>query len=279
MRSLGNFHRFRRARGQSLDLIRQLALAERPDLFLTDFEPLTALAAESLRVPCVSVDNQHRFCHPLGPEFPLYLRVYARLVGQFVRRWIRGPQECIVAVFHPCPESRYYRRVEAMVRSHIVRREPTRGDHVVLYGHGEVGRRMARVAATVGEQFVAYGFDGPAYDNIKYRPTSDEGFASDLASAKGVLAMAGQQLIGEARYFGKPMLVVPMPGQYEQDINAYYVRTQAIGDWCSIGQFTAEKIKAFLQQPAARGRPANGVDEVLRFLETGNGRIPAEASA
>src|SRR5262245_65242427 len=35
-----NFVRFMRNRAASLDTIRQLALAERPDLFITDFEPL-----------------------------------------------------------------------------------------------------------------------------------------------------------------------------------------------------------------------------------------------
>src|SRR5262245_60321814 len=69
-----NLARYLRERHESLDLIRQLALSDRPDLFITDFEPLTALAAASLGVPCASVDNQHRFCDPLGPGFPLYLR-------------------------------------------------------------------------------------------------------------------------------------------------------------------------------------------------------------
>ncbi len=114
--SLGNFCRYLKRRRQSLDYVRQLALAERPDLFITDFEPLTALAAASLRIPCVSIDNQHRFCHPLGADFPLFLQLYSRLTGEFVRRWIKRPLLCIVAVFHRCPASRQYERVDVLVR-------------------------------------------------------------------------------------------------------------------------------------------------------------------
>src|SRR5262245_33565782 len=40
-RTCCNFVRYLRRRSASLDLIRQLALSERPDLMLTDFEPLT----------------------------------------------------------------------------------------------------------------------------------------------------------------------------------------------------------------------------------------------
>src|SRR5687767_8091498 len=40
IRSVCNFWRYLSRRRESLDLIRQLAIAERPDLFITDFEPL-----------------------------------------------------------------------------------------------------------------------------------------------------------------------------------------------------------------------------------------------
>jgi uncharacterized protein (TIGR00661 family) len=160
-RTAWDFGGFLRRRRASLDLIRQMALDERPDLFLTDFEPLTALAAASLRAECVSIDNQHRFCHPLGRDFPLYLQAYGRMAGEFVRRWIKRPRECIVAVFHHCPESRHYRHVDALMRQRITQLEPAAGNHVLLYARGGLGRRMAEAASTVDARFVAYGCEGP----------------------------------------------------------------------------------------------------------------------
>jgi uncharacterized protein (TIGR00661 family) len=271
IRSLNNFACYFRRRRDSLDFIRQLAIADHPDLFITDFEPLTALAADSLQVPCVSVDNQHRFCHPLGREFPRRLRLYGRLAGQFVRRWIHKPWQCIVAVFHPCPPNRRFHRVEALLRDRLAQLKPTEGGHVLLYGRGELGRRIARIASTVAERFVAYGCDGVAAANIECKPTSYEGFARDLASCRAVLSTAGQQLIGEAQFFGKPLLVVPIPRQHEQEINAHYARQQGIGDYCPIERLTGDRIRAFLERTFVGRNAVNGVDQVIKLLEIAHG--------
>ncbi len=264
--TLRNVVDYLKKRRESLDLIRQLALAERPDLFITDFEPLTALAASSLGTACASVDNQHKFCAPLSSEFPLSLRIYGRLAGAFVRRWIKGPHWCIVAVFHQCPASPHYQRVNSLLRDRMAALKPTTEGHVLLYGRGELGRRMARVAAAIPEQFIAYGCDGEAADNIRHKPTSYDEFAADLASCKAVVCTGGQQLIGEASYFGKPLLVVPIPNQHEQEINARYVRLERIGEWCPIGRLSAERVRDFLRQTYLTKPPANGVDQTLELL-------------
>src|SRR5262245_52408583 len=45
-----NLLRYMHTRCESFDVVRQLAIAEQPDLFVTDFEPITAMAAASLRI-------------------------------------------------------------------------------------------------------------------------------------------------------------------------------------------------------------------------------------
>jgi UDP:flavonoid glycosyltransferase YjiC (YdhE family) len=77
--------------------------------------------------------------------------------------------------------------------------------------------------------------------------------------------------MGEARYFGKRMLVVPMPNQHEQEINARYARLGGIGDYCSIADLTGDRIIKSLKQPVANGQGANGVDQVLDLLGIGYG--------
>jgi uncharacterized protein (TIGR00661 family) len=266
-----NLGHYLRTRRRSLDDIRQLALAQRPDLFITDFEPLTALAADSLKIPCVSVDNQHRFCEPLGSGFPRSLEWYGWMAGQFVRRWIKGPRQCIVAVFHDCPPNRHFRRVDALVRDCIARVEPTDGEHVLVYGRSEIGRRMAEVAATVPARFIAYGCDGPSAANIEYKRASYDEFAADLASSRAVVALAGHQIISEARYFGKPLLVVPMPNQHEQAINAHYARRGGLADYVTLDRLSAEDFHKVLQRGICRMRPANGIAETLDLIGIGHG--------
>jgi uncharacterized protein (TIGR00661 family) len=266
-----NFVRFMRGRRESIDLIRQTALAERPDLFITDFEPLSAIAADSLGAECISVDNQHRFCEPLGAGFPLHLRAYGRLAGEFVERWIKQPWQCIVAVFHRCPASRKYRYVDALLRRQFSQVAPSDGDQILLYAKGPLGVRMAQIASTTRACFIAYGTKGVPADNIEYKDASSDAFINDLASCRGVLCSAGQQLIGEARYFGKPILVIPMPGQHEQEINARYAHLEGIGDYSPINHLTSTLIEQTFHRPPAVSRPGNGVDQVLDLLKIGHG--------
>jgi uncharacterized protein (TIGR00661 family) len=262
-----NFTSFVRYRDESLDLIRQLALAERPDLFITDFEPLTAQAAASLGIPCASVDNQHKFCAPMEDGLPRSLRLYSRLAGAFVARWIKNPRPCIVAVFHHCPPTARFHRVNTLLRDRMARLKPTAGDHVLIYGRQSIGEQMARAAASVRKRFIVYGCDGPPFDNLEYKPISYDEFAADMASCKAVICTAGQQLIGEAAYFGKPVLVVPIPCQHEQSINAHFARLDGLGDYCPADQLSSSRIERFLRQEF-RKRPAiNGLDQTIELLD------------
>jgi len=261
---------FARRKG-SVELIVETARSEHPDLFITDFEPVTAIAAFIQRTPCVSLDNQHRFCHPLESFFPLYLHWYCAAAGIFVRQWIKQTSLNIVAAFHDCPPSPSYRSVSAMVRSEIANKKPRHGQHVLIYARTSIGQRIVRLATGVAAPFVAYGFDGPPAPNLVYRPLDYGGFADDLASCRAVICLAGQQLLAEARFFGKPVLAIPMPNQHEQEINARYVRAEGLGDFCPIGSLTGERIIRFLDQRFAPKKRPNGVDQVLDLLRLGYG--------
>jgi uncharacterized protein (TIGR00661 family) len=269
--TLRNFRIFLRSRQRSIDFILQMARCEQPDLFITDFEPLTCLAAAALRIPCVSLDNQHRFCHPLESNFPSYLRWYCAAAGVFVRRWIKQTYLNIVAAFHRCPPSNCYRSVDAIIRGELATKPAYDGDHLLVYARQSLGRRIAQSASRVPETFYVYGFDGPPADNLHYRPYSYLGFAQDLASCRAVICQAGQQMLAEAGYFGKPALAIPMPNQHEQEINARYVRREGLGDFCPIGSLTSARIQRFLGRPAMFTRRPNGVEQVLDLLRIGYG--------
>jgi UDP:flavonoid glycosyltransferase YjiC (YdhE family) len=67
--------------------------------------------------------------------------------------------------------------------------------------------------------------------NLRYRPFSEQGFIDDLASARGVIAGGGFTLMGEAVYLHKPMLAVPVGGQFEQVLNSRYLALESFGTW------------------------------------------------
>ncbi len=58
--------------------------------------------------------------------------------------------------------------------------------------------------------------------NLELRPRSNEGFIEALRTARGVVAGGGFSLLSEAVYLGKPILSIPLRGQFEQTMNARY---------------------------------------------------------
>ena len=67
--------------------------------------------------------------------------------------------------------------------------------------------------------------------NLRFLPFSEDRFIADLATSRAVIAGGGFTLMGEAVFLGKPMLAVPLAGQFEQMLNARYLEREGYGMW------------------------------------------------
>jgi uncharacterized protein (TIGR00661 family) len=56
--------------------------------------------------------------------------------------------------------------------------------------------------------------------NLTFHRVHDQHFLQDMASCKGLVCTAGFEAVCEAMYLGKPVMVIPIKGQYEQACNA-----------------------------------------------------------
>jgi uncharacterized protein (TIGR00661 family) len=56
--------------------------------------------------------------------------------------------------------------------------------------------------------------------NLSFHRVHDQNFLRDMAACKGLVSTAGFESICEAMYLGKPVMVIPVQGQYEQACNA-----------------------------------------------------------
>src|SRR3546814_17961876 len=65
-------------------------------------------------------------------------------------------------------------------------------------------------------------------DNLDFRAPSVQGFIDDVAGCRAVLSTAGNQLIGEALHFGKPVLALPEPA-LEQRLKASMPERMGVG--------------------------------------------------
>ena len=224
----------------------------RPDVVVTDFEPLSALYARSMLVPLVSVDNINMLvrCHHddaiVGGELADF--VLARAI---TRAMIPTAGDYVVTTFFR-PHILWGRTtlVPPIVRPEVVDAAPTRGEHLLVYSSGNHGLIDALRAAGVPAR--VYGMRGAAGSGedgaISYRPRSDAGFLDDLRTARAVITGGGFSLLSEAIFLRKPVLSVPLHGQFEQLMNARYLQREGYG-MCAPAAGPAELAEFLVRLP------------------------------
>ena len=81
-------------------------------------------------------------------------------------------------------------------------------------------------------KFTAYGkdYENKTINNISYRKISPD-FIKELAKAKAVIGTAGFTLISESIYLKKPYFAIPLKGQFEQTLNALFIKQAQLGDY------------------------------------------------
>lgn len=82
--------------------------------------------------------------------------------------------------------------------------------------------------------------------NVTFYLLNDKLFLEQMANCKGLLSTAGFESICEAMYLGKPVLVMPVKGQYEQACNALDAVHSGAG--ISANHFDFLKFESFLQE-------------------------------
>lgn len=246
----------------------------RPDLLVTDAEIFTPLVAWWLRIPYISLDNLHVLTHcsverPPGHECEYW---NTRAV---IRTYSFGARRYLISSFIPAPV-RYGPTVmlPPVLRQRIYQIAPSRNPYLVAYfGAGGGAEHMQRALESFAELPTrAYGF--PITGNrgpVTYKKISAEEFLQDLAGCAGVVATSGHSLISECLYLQKPMLLLPVAGQFEQLLNAFHVRRLGVGDYVSSALTTAE-LEAFCgrlpeYERALARQPRPSLEPVLDAVE------------
>lgn len=217
---------------QNEELFRRFFEPFEPDLVISDFEPFSAWWAWRNRIPFISIDHEHMLtlCKLEHPIKNLFSRLTANVVTEL---HYRGAAAYIIVNFFEAP----LRLDSAILAPPIVRpvvqeMQSSKGEHIVMYSTtGENEEQLRDTLSKFGRQgFRIYGFNKDAtYKNCIFKSRSTEGFLQDLASARGVIASAGFSLISECMHLKKKMLLLPLVGQYEQIINAYYAERLGLG--------------------------------------------------
>lgn len=220
------------------------------NLVISDSEAWTHRTAQRLRIPRISFDHVGimAYCRPhfaaadqlRGPRDALG---YLYLMGQ--------PERALVSSFYPAPPRRPTTSlVGAILRDDILSAQPRTGEYLLAYfNKGEHQFRVDTERALRGlkQPVIVYGTPRRGVDgNLDFRAPSREGFVQDHSGCRAVICTAGNQLISEAIYLAKPLLVLPEDA-VEQRLNAVAVTDLRVGMMGSLERLTTAHILEFLE--------------------------------
>jgi len=253
------------------------------DLAITDFDPVIPRAARKAGVPCIAVDHQSMFAACDLSALPPYLRSYSWAAAYAVNAVTGCATTRLVSAFYRPPLRRRagdVERVGVMLRPEMRRLTPERGDHLCVYVRRHFPDNFLEGLRATGLPVRIYGLGKAGRrDNVTFCAVDAVRFLEDLASCRALVCTAGNQLVGEAFWLGKPVLGIPEQGNTEQRINAWFLDRTPGGQSMPIRDFSESSLGDFLERfegSAAPGRRFD-LDGTEATLEAIRRRISTDA--
>lgn len=241
---LSNLRRLPKELGATKHAVHDLVRDFKPDLVISDFEPVSGIVAARHRLPLISLDNQHIFTN-CEVKYPKRFAKEALVNKVVIAAYLPHISETLITCFyHPKIRKPNTYLFPPILREKILARRPSKEDHVLVYQTASGDDTIVKVLKNAGLKFVFYGCNKDLRDgNVLHKKFSEDGFIRDLASCRFVIANGGLSLLCEALHLGKPVLSVPIAGQFEQIANAYYLDKLGYGKYYST--LTPSKIVSF----------------------------------
>jgi uncharacterized protein (TIGR00661 family) len=253
----------------------------RPDLFISDFEPSVARAAKQCGRKLLSIDNQHRFAYVDMIELPWFLRLYGWGCGLAAKMMVPRPDHWIISTFHFDKIKVRGQKVtltNGLLRKDVAEEQIQSYKYVLVYLRDSISDKVLNAIKDLDESFIVFGAsDTPLKQELERKDNFDfylpsPIFTHYLATCKAVISTAGNQLLTEARYYGKPVVFIPEPGQYEQSINAHYACKLNLGHYLDPDLISETSMRMSLTATTLRlrlpYRVPNGVDKVVEVIRS-----------
>ena len=227
------------------------AIPERAfDAVVTDFETLAHLYGKLNKLPVINIDNMsvitrcdhHALNIPASYGFDI--AVAAAITEAKV---LASTHYLITTFFYPPFLARAKNnthlfppilRAEIFKMGAAIRRgEITPGDEVLVYHTSATFAPLLDALEAAGVRCNVYGFDPAKYAgkfrHVTVKPRDRDMFFHDFARARAVITGGGFSLMSESVFLGKPVLSLPLEGQFEQILNALYLEHLGYGLHCA----------------------------------------------
>jgi uncharacterized protein (TIGR00661 family) len=203
------------------------------------------------------------------------------MMSMAVRAHHRGQRRTIISSFFHAPLKAGFGnavQVGPLLRPEVVATRPSDGEHLVSYFRTATPPRVLDMLKATGRPVKVYGLGPrPADGPLTFCPLDETTFVRDVASCAALVGAAGNQTLGEALYFGKPVLALPEESHHEQLINAHFLRHMGAGEFATLEEVERSHLSRFLDRleefRGALGQYLGRIDgtptavaEIRRFL-------------
>ena len=132
-----------------------------------------------------------------------------------------------------------------VIRDKILKANVSVKNHVVVYQSTEKYQKLLKVLKKIDQKFIVYGYNiAKKEKNLTFKKFDEQSFIKDLVSCKAVICNGGFTLISEAVYLGKPLLVLPITGHFEQVLNGINVKKRRAGEF--VKKLSVQNVERFL---------------------------------
>ncbi|MBU2523404.1 MAG: hypothetical protein KKE23_03900 [Nanoarchaeota archaeon] len=229
--------------------IRRIMKTFKPDIIISDFEPISSLISFFSGIPLISIDNQHMLTN-CKIEYPKKYRNNFFLSNFIVKAYLaRADYFLITSFYHPeIIQSKKEKTFlfPPILGKGVLKLKPGNGNFILAYLTGKEDNEIFNELKKINEKVIIYGLNrDEKLGNIQLKKFSEKYFLNDLANCKFVIATAGLSLISEALHLKKPLLTIPIGDHFEQIANAYYLQKLGYGEFHE--KLNEEKVLSFKQ--------------------------------
>src|SRR3989344_3835319 len=187
----------------------------KPNIIITDFEPLTSQVAIRHNLPLLSIDNIHQLT--LDKNIPWDYQDDWLIAPAIIKLIVPRADWRIISVFRPQKKSwQAMTEIAPIIRPVILGAQPSSGSNIVVYD-SFANQPLPRLLKKTPFNYVIYGFPHEGRDgNLTYRNFSEKNFLNDLLKSRAVIGSGGFTLLSECLVLGKPYLAFPVAHQAEQ---------------------------------------------------------------
>ena len=225
--------------------VRRIIKDFKPDIIITDAEPISHFAARISKIKRISIDNPHALLYrkykvKAGEYLSWFLLIFAIKISLF------GADKYIIYdYFDEQIDNPNVLFIKPLIQIGVLEQKPKYGEYIFVYQSLTDNGFVCKTLKKINEKFVVYGFNKTMVDkNLTFKEFNQDEIFKDLSSAKAVITNGGFNVISEALYLKKPIYSLPIKYQFEQVLNGKFV--EKLGAGVCHADLNKENLKKFL---------------------------------